>query len=387
MIVSSFCPEVFGMHTIKLALLLVLVGGTPKKLQQKENTNEGSNSTRPESHILLIGDPGTAKSQLLRSAAKLSPRAVFTTSTGTSTAGLTVSLSKDSSFNGEWTLEPGALVLADGGVCCIDEFGRCKSQDLSVLHEAMELGSVSVAKAGICCKLSSRVTVLAATNPKPIPASLGKEVRSAGYSTRVTIQSNQIAITHGIASPLLSRFDLIMAVLDQKDEDRDIMISSYILFNEIAGKRSMNSSQSEQPPPVFDFDTLKNYLSFCKTFSPELTEPASTILKRYYQVQRQTDSTIHSATISTQPRTTIRLLESLIRLAQAHARFRCNQTVDICDAVTSCLLMESSVLGCLGISTNSMDHCPEDGDLLYQSQGTFLIMIPSEVMNRACFVK
>ncbi|KAJ1332903.1 hypothetical protein BSLG_008530 [Batrachochytrium salamandrivorans] len=299
LIIQSFCPKVVGLFAIKIAIMLLLVGGVPKY--------ENGLKIRGDSHILLVGDPGTGKSQFLRYAAQLSNRSVLTTGIGSTSAGLTVSANRDS---GEWQLEAGALVLADRGLCCIDEFGGIRENDKAAIHEAMEQ------QAGLVCKLNTRCSILASTNPK------GKYDPSQGIEVNIAL-----------ASPLLSRFDLILLLLDTQNPEWDQIVSSFILDTETNGRPPLATAGE-----LWDLERLQAYICYIKeTFSPKLTEDANNVLKKYYQLQRGSDLR-HSA------RTTARLM--------------CQNEVLLRDAVIAISIVEASIHSMALLKSVSTMHAP-----------------------------
>ncbi|KAJ1663151.1 DNA helicase mcm9 [Coemansia sp. RSA 1646] len=310
-IVSSLCTQVHGLFYAKLAVALTLIGGVAR-------TDPSGLRVRGDGHLLLVGDPGTAKSQLLRHAARLAPRAVLTTGVGSTSAGLTVSAVKD---GGEWQLEAGALVLADRGVCCIDEFGSIREAEKATILEAMEQQSISVAKAGIVCRLNARCSVVAAMNPK------------GSYDP-----GSSLAVNTALPAPLLSRFDLVLVLLDSPNDGWDARVSEFVL----------RASFGEQPAAAdavtgtaWSLDTLRAYFAYVKSaFEPQTTRAAELVLTTYYRLQRQRDS-LSGASAA---RTTIRLLESLIRLAQSHARLMFRDKVLVVDAIAALVLMEATML-------------------------------------------
>ncbi|KAG2396242.1 DNA helicase [Vigna angularis] len=320
-ILRGICPQVFGLFTVKLAVALTLIGGV-------QHVDASGTRIRGESHLLLVGDPGTGKSQFLKFAAKLSNRSVITTGLGSTSAGLTVTAVKD---GGEWMLEAGALVLADGGLCCIDEFDSMREHDRATIHEAMEQQTISVAKAGLVTTLSTRTTVFGATNPK------GQYDPDQPLSVNTTL-----------SGPLLSRFDIVLVLLDTKNPDWDAVVSSHILSE----AESDSTTNDEDLVNSWPLATLKRYIQYVKEhFRPVLTREAEIVISSYYQLQRK--SATHNAA-----RTTVRMLESLIRLAQAHARLMFRNEVTRLDAITAILCIESSmttsaIVDCIGNALHS----------------------------------
>ncbi|KAL6517623.1 DNA helicase mcm9 [Orobanche minor] len=262
-ILRCICPQVFGLFTVKLAVALTLIGGV-------QHVDASGTKVRGESHLLLVGDPGTGKSQFLKFAAKLSNRSVITTGLGSTSAGLTVTAVKD---GGEWVLEAGALVLADGGLCCIDEFDSMREHDRATIHEAMEQQTISVAKAGLVTSLNTRTIVFGATNPK------GQYDPDQPLSVNTTL-----------SGPLLSRFDIVLVLLDTKNPQWDSVVSSHILSEAQQSKGNHDENLSD----IWSLTMLRRYIHYVKGyFRPVLTKEAEKIISSYYQLQRR--SATHNA--------------------------------------------------------------------------------------------
>ncbi|XP_057433627.1 probable DNA helicase MCM9 [Lotus japonicus] len=338
-ILRAVCPQVFGLFTVKLAVALTLIGGV-------QHVDASGTRVRGESHLLLVGDPGTGKSQFLKFAAKLSNRSVITTGLGSTSAGLTVTAVRD---GGEWMLEAGALVLADGGLCCIDEFDSMREHDRATIHEAMEQQTISVAKAGLVTTLSTKTTVFGATNPK------GQYDPDQPLSVNTTL-----------SGPLLSRFDIVLVLLDTKNPEWDVVVSSHILSEAEPDK----TNNDEDLANIWPLSILKRYIHYVKAkFRPVLTREAEIVISSYYQLQRKS-ATDNAA------RTTVRMLESLIRLAQAHARLMFRNEVTRLDAITAILCIESSmttsaIVDCIGNALHS--NFTENPDQEYAKQERLIL--------------
>lgn len=331
-ILSGICPQIFGLFHVKLATALSLVGGVPVKAPD-------GRSLRGEIHMLIVGDPGTGKSQFMRFASRLSARSVVTSGKGSSNAGLTVTAVKE---NNSWSLEAGALVLADGGMCCIDEFSGIKEADRASIHEAMEQQTVSVAKAGLMTTLSTRTAVFAVCNPK-----------GRGFNPGASLEANT-----GIGGPLLSRFDLIVTLRDRRDPAWDDRLATHILQahldktkNDDAAPASTAAAQdaaaalqrtqsggaastSGSGSAGWTLGVLQKYFAWVRPRETFTTPESEAVVSAYYLACR--------VGAKEQSRVTPRLLESVTRLSQAHAKLMNRQRVTRQDAVIAVALVELS---------------------------------------------
>ncbi|EFC48830.1 predicted protein [Naegleria gruberi] len=347
LVVHSLCPAIFGHDIVKAGLALTLFGGVQRYTNAKDML-----TVRGDPHILVVGDPGLGKSQLLTATSHVAPRGIYVCGNTTSTSGLTVTVTKDVS-TGDFSLEAGALVLADRGCCCIDEFDKMSNEHQALL-EAMEQQSISVAKAGIVCNLPARCSVAAAANPV------------GGHYNRAKTVGENLKINPA----LLSRFDLIFILLDKPDELRDKLLSEHVLklhsgnttrtgsalstfttksaLSQVGTQHGQTSLKERLKPKKGEtFDVipprlLRKYISYARQYvMPKLNNDAKKVLQDFYVKLRKSHHSSEATPITT------RQLESLIRLSQARARSELRSEVTERDALDVVELIKESMFDVL----------------------------------------
>ncbi|KAI0670194.1 ATP dependent DNA helicase [Trametes maxima] len=301
---KSVAPSIFGSLDIKKAITCLLVGGSKKILPDGMRL-------RGDINVLLLGDPGTAKSQLLKFVEKVAPIAVYTSGKGSSAAGLTASVQRDS-VSREFYLEGGAMVLADTGVVCIDEFDKMRDEDRVAIHEAMEQQTISIAKAGITTVLNSRTSVLAAANPV-----WGRYDEGRSPGENIDFQTT-----------ILSRFDMIFIVKDEHNEQRDRMIAKHVM-NIHMNRPNQGTDENGEAVGDIDLDKMKRYIAYCKSkCAPRLSAEAQEMLSSHFvslrkQVQQVEQDNDERSSIPI----TIRQLEAIIRISESLAKLTLSPVV------------------------------------------------------------
>ncbi|KAJ1966277.1 hypothetical protein GGI12_000182 [Dipsacomyces acuminosporus] len=350
LLVHSFSPGIFGHEMVKAGIMLALFGARKRSMTEKGGIN-----IRSDAHVLVVGDPGLGKSQMLSAVGQIAPRGVYVCGTsGISSSGLTVTLVKESG-SGDFALEAGALVLSDMGCCAIDEFDKVSSEHSSLL-EAMEQQSISIAKGGLVCSLPARASVIAAANPA-----------GGHYNKAKTVAENL-----KINSALLSRFDLIFILLDRPDADMDRFLSEHVMALHSGSKKDVSETRlpnlqslgSDEEDSAENSDSissvgglerwlrlrpnekidvippllLRKYVAYARKYvHPRLSPAATDRLRRFYLELRKNHRKIDSTPITT------RQLEAMVRLAEARARAELREVVTEGDAQNVVEIMKCSL--------------------------------------------
>lgn len=289
---------------------------------------------RGDINILMMGDPGVAKSQLLKHIGTVAPRCVYTTGKGSSGVGLTAAVTRDS-VTGEVVLEGGALVLADMGICCIDEFDKMEESDRTAIYEVMEQQTVSIAKAGITTTLNARTSILAAANP----------VYGRYNKNRTPAENIDLPVA------LLSRFDLMFVMVDKADNDQDLALAHHVLY--VHQHNKPRALEFEAFSPAF----IRAYVCKARTFAPYVPDDLAETIVEYYTGLR----TQHND--SKQLYCTPRTLLSILRLSQAAARLRFADSVSQADVDEAIRLFNAAKASTEGTTNDKKPHIDAVSDV------------------------